>query len=194
MPLAFHSLNHDTVAFGYFNIESDMLLLERYFFFATQCCRHIKALALDPAGTEIEQTWEIFDIPDRAAVGDLMGAIHGIRFTGFIGEVYRRFPFPSAPEDFKQNPKGDQTRETIAAIIQTYGQSREITVRLDASRNRIALGEYDFDRNGFQALVRYVWQGGYPRWRDNCPPDYVHAMKSEVERNSSPLFNKMHWE
>jgi hypothetical protein len=34
MPLAFESLSHGTIAFGFFNIESDMLLLDRYFLFA----------------------------------------------------------------------------------------------------------------------------------------------------------------
>jgi hypothetical protein len=31
MPLAFQSLSHGTITFGFFNIESDMLLLDRYF-------------------------------------------------------------------------------------------------------------------------------------------------------------------
>ena len=34
MPLAFKSLSHETIAFGFFNIESDMLILDRYFLFA----------------------------------------------------------------------------------------------------------------------------------------------------------------
>ena len=34
MPLSFESQSHGQVAFGFFNIASDMLLLERYFFFA----------------------------------------------------------------------------------------------------------------------------------------------------------------
>ena len=29
MPLAFESLSHGTIAFGFFNIDSDMLLLEK---------------------------------------------------------------------------------------------------------------------------------------------------------------------
>lgn len=33
MPLSFESRSHGPVAFGFFNIESDMLLLERTFFF-----------------------------------------------------------------------------------------------------------------------------------------------------------------
>ncbi|MBC8441147.1 MAG: hypothetical protein H8D87_15855 [Deltaproteobacteria bacterium] len=34
MPLSFTSKSHGNIAFGFFNIESDMLLLEKYFFFA----------------------------------------------------------------------------------------------------------------------------------------------------------------
>jgi hypothetical protein len=33
MPLTFESISHGTIAFGFFNIDSDMLLLEKYFFF-----------------------------------------------------------------------------------------------------------------------------------------------------------------
>ena len=32
MPLSFSSTTHGNIAFGFFNIESDMLLLENYFF------------------------------------------------------------------------------------------------------------------------------------------------------------------
>ncbi|MGD2186296.1 MAG: hypothetical protein PVI71_09215 [Desulfobacterales bacterium] len=32
MPLAFESLSHGSIAFGFFNIETDMLLLENYFY------------------------------------------------------------------------------------------------------------------------------------------------------------------
>lgn len=35
MPLAFESISHGTLPFGFFNIESDMLLLDHYFFFAS---------------------------------------------------------------------------------------------------------------------------------------------------------------
>ncbi len=45
MPLAFDSLSHGIVAFGFFNIESDMLILEQYFFFATEFCDYITRIA-----------------------------------------------------------------------------------------------------------------------------------------------------
>lgn len=50
MPLAFESLSHGAIAFGFFNIESDMLLLEHYFFFATDFCEHIRAMAAMEGG------------------------------------------------------------------------------------------------------------------------------------------------
>ena len=45
MPLAFESLSHRTIAFGFFNIESDMLLLDRYFLFAEDFCCYLKNIA-----------------------------------------------------------------------------------------------------------------------------------------------------
>jgi len=41
MPLAFDSSSHGKIAFGFFNIETDMLLLENYFIFATQFCSYM---------------------------------------------------------------------------------------------------------------------------------------------------------
>jgi hypothetical protein len=45
MPLSFESMSHGTIAFGFFNIESDMLLLEQYFLFGSEFCRHIGEMA-----------------------------------------------------------------------------------------------------------------------------------------------------
>ncbi len=39
MPLSFRSESHGDIAFGFFNIESDMLLLENFFFFADVFCK-----------------------------------------------------------------------------------------------------------------------------------------------------------
>ena len=92
MPLSFESLSHGTIAFGFFNIESDMLLCDRYFFFADDFCARIGQIAEHAGDPDYRTIWEIhtIDIPEK--IGDLMGAIHGIHFTGFIGELYRRFP------------------------------------------------------------------------------------------------------
>ena len=35
MPLEFESISHGKIAFGFFNIETDMILLNHYFLFAT---------------------------------------------------------------------------------------------------------------------------------------------------------------
>ena len=45
MPLAFDSISHGTIAFGFFNIDSDMLLLDHYFFFATEFCDNISRIS-----------------------------------------------------------------------------------------------------------------------------------------------------
>ena len=46
-----------------------------------------------------------------------MGAIHGFDFRGFIGAVYRFYPFPQEPEDFKQNPEGFRTRSILEQLV-----------------------------------------------------------------------------
>ncbi|RLB99021.1 MAG: hypothetical protein DRH90_21110, partial [Deltaproteobacteria bacterium] len=46
----------------------------------------------------------IYLISQREMIGNLSGAIHGYEFTGFIGEVYKLFPFPESHAGFKQKP------------------------------------------------------------------------------------------
>ena len=48
MPLSFKSESHGDIAFGFFNIESDMLLLENYFFFADKFCEWMTQMASSP--------------------------------------------------------------------------------------------------------------------------------------------------
>ena len=94
MPLAFESLSHGTIAFGFFNIESDLLLLDRYFIFAEDFCKYTEKIAKNGRGQAYNALWQIQVIEAVKDIGDLMGAIHGVRFSGFIGELYRHFPFP----------------------------------------------------------------------------------------------------
>ncbi len=190
MPLAFESLSHGTVAFGFFNIASDMLLLEHYFFFAEDFCAWIVDMA-EKEEIRLETRWPVFDIPDRSNIGDLMGAIHGVHFSGFIGELYKKYPFPAHQEDFKQNPEGHDTRQAVEDIIARYSFRRSIPVVLDSAKGEAALAEYRFERSVFQALLSYVWQGGYPRWRDELRPACVASMKETVEAHPHGLFEQM---
>ncbi len=89
MPLAFESLSHGTIAFGFFNIESDMLLLDRYFLFAEDFCSTLKKIAKNTGDRPYHTRWAIQFIETAEDIGDLMGAIHGVRLTGFIGELLR---------------------------------------------------------------------------------------------------------
>jgi len=45
MPLVFESLSHGKIAFGFFNIKTDMILLEHYFLFARGFCRSLPEAA-----------------------------------------------------------------------------------------------------------------------------------------------------
>ena len=191
MPLAFESISHGTIAFGFFNIDSDMLLLDRHFFFSTDFCGYMNEIAACEPDASKKLPWQVYHIPDPQEIGDLMGAIHGVHFSGFIGEVYRKYPFPRNEADFKQKPEGIQTQDIVKAIIEKYGERSEILFTMDKPQNEAAIGAYRFSRSSFQALIRYVWQGGYPRWRDGTPPDYVLTMKDRVLESRCALFQDL---
>ena len=188
MPLTFESLSHGTIAFGFFNIESDMLLCDRYFFFAKDFCRYVADMADGAGGQGYQATWPVRLIETADDIGDLMGAIHGLRFTGFLGELYRHYPFPSQPEEFKQNPAGSQTRESVRKLISRYGREIEILVTVDPEQMVTAFGSYHFNRSQFQELLKYVWRGGYPRWKDEIRPDYVVNMHRKILSNPAGIF------
>ena len=189
MPLAFESLSHGTIAFGFFNIESDMLLCDRYFFFADDFCRNVGNMAQNAGEQFYRVSWTVQVIEEAEEIGDLMGAIHGVRFTGFMGELYRRFPFPRQPEEFKQNPEGAQTQSLVTGIISKYAKLQEIAVAVDNKKMETEIGIYRFSRNQFQELLKYVWRGGYPRWKNEFRPACVTEMKNKIMLNDTGIFS-----
>lgn len=194
MPLAFESISHGTIAFGFFNIDSDMLLLERYFLFGSEFCQHIIDMAGNPDGEQLKSNWSVYTIEDREQIGDLMGAIHGIRFSGFIGELYRRYPFPQEPESFKQKPEGHLNQAVVREMISGYAGQSLLPVEANHRALDVDIGEYKFNRKTFQELIRYVWRGGYPRWRDDIRPDYVLDMKTKIADRRQGLFEDMQFD
>ena len=186
MPLEFESISHGKIAFGFFNIETDMILLNDYFLFADDFCHHIGQSA-EEEGETYTALWEIVRIePEK--IGNLMGAIYGIDDRGFIGEVYNLFPFPKDQKDFKQKPDGFKNRPKIETLIQRYGKKIRIPFMTDLKDDRISIGEYVFNRTSFHELIRYIWMGGFPRWKDRVRPEYVLAMKEKIEKSKNALF------
>jgi hypothetical protein len=191
MPLAFDSLSHGTMAFGFFNIESDMLLCDRYFMFADNFCDNLKDMCeLNEEGS-YQAKWLVRIIESDADIGDLMGAIHGIRYSGFLGDLYRRFPFPQNPADFKQNSRGYETQSQVSEIIAAYARLSEIIVAIPPGGREIKIGEYQFSRTQFQELVKYVWRGGYPRWKNETRPAYVTALRDKILKQPKGIFEDL---
>ena len=188
MPLAFESLSHGTIAFGFFNIESDMLLLDRFFFFSTAFCAYIDDISPCAPHESKQSHWDVYHIPDPEQIGDFMGAMHGVRFTGFLGELYRRYPFPREESEFKQKPEGVRTQHIVETMINKYAKRSQVPFTMDELQTEVAIGPYRFSRGSFQELIRYVWQGGYPRWKDEQRPDYVLAMKERIDQSRCSLF------
>ncbi len=177
MPLAFSSMSHGTIAFGFFNIETDMLLLEQLFFFAHDFCAAAVRSAEPHASKATLRGWRICD---AGRIGNLHGAIAGQDLSGFIGATYARFPFPAEPAGFKQSPEGRDNRDEIAAMIADYGEPVTIVLARDPGACGGRVAEYAFSEDGFAQLVAYVDRGGYPRWRDENPPAYVTAMMTRL--------------
>ena len=191
MPLAFESLNHGTVAFGFFNIETDMLLLEQYFLFGSEFCKNVCDMAENASKEKHEARWAVYRIGKRSQIGDLTGAIHGVRYTGFIGELYRKYPFPTEPEAFRQKPDGYLSQAVVRGIIAHYGKQVLLPVTANQRTFEVDIGEYKFSRKTFRELIKYVWRGGYPRWRDAIRPDYVLEMKTKIETHCQGLFENI---
>ncbi len=191
MPLAFDTLNRGTIVFGFFNIDSDMLLLEQYFLFGSEFCEHIGEMVKKIDENEFKTRWPVYVIEDRAKIGDLMGAIHGTRHTGFIGELYRSYPFPQNPEAFKQKTKGYLNQSVVRDMICRYARQMRLSVVPYQRALEVDIGEYKFSRKAFQELIKYVWRGGYPGWQDDIRPSYVEAMKSKIEAHRRGLFEKI---
>ena len=188
MPLAFESMNHGRIAFGFFNIETDLLLLERTFFYADEFC----GLVAQAASEAVAEGWRAEMkgclIKRTTDMGDLQAAIHGLDTSGFIGAVYRLFPFPQAPEEFKQRPEGDLTRPRIDALLRDWARPAAIPVFIRPDFAAVEVGEYSFPRAVFMELAAYVWQGGLPGWRDGVRPGYVAKMMAVVAAGRSRLF------
>lgn len=191
MPLAFQSINKGTIPFGFFNIETDLLILDKYFFFASDFCRKIINIS-DNEGQEIQSfTWKIFHIEDGADIGDFMGAMHGIRYTGFMGELYKIFPFPDREEDFKQKYKGYLKHNDVEPILSKWSIKIDIPVQVDIKNEQVRIGEYLFSGSVFRKLIYYVWQGGYPKWKDAVRPEYVEEMKTRLLPSRNPIFSDL---
>jgi len=194
MPLAFESLSHGTIVFGFFNIDSDMLQLEQYFLFGSEFCKYVAEMAENVNKDKFDARWPVYAISNRRQIGDLMGAIHGVRYTGFIGELYRKFPFPTKSEAFRQKPEGYLSQAVVRRMILRYAKQVLLPVEANHRTFEADIGEYKFSRKTFRELIKYVWQGGYPRWRNAIRPDYVLEMKTKIENHCQGLFENIQFD
>ncbi len=190
MPIAFQCVSHGEVAFGFFNIETDLLLLNNHFFFASDFCAGISELAMlkghEPAHLDLPAY-----LLAAKDVGHLHGAIQGKDLSGFIGDTYRRFPFPKEPEAFRQNPEGYRTRRVVEAIIEAYAKPGTVRLIADRYSDTFIAGPYTFVKEAFEGLLDYLWAGGMPRWKDGVRPAYVEEMRAAALSSAHPLFRNV---
>lgn len=178
MPISFSSKSHGQIPIGFFNIEADMLLMDRYFFFSTDFCEWIVEWAANKDTSRDEKM--IYHISQREMIGNLSGAIHGYEYTGFIGEIYKLFPFPENHAGFKQKPYGTQNRLVVEQTIQPYTERLKIPIVFHQDSLTIDFGVYTFSVDVFQGIIEYIEAGGMPGWLDGRPPDYVIRMMTKL--------------
>ena len=188
MPLEFHSLSHGRIAFGFFNIDTDLLLLGKYFFFAHFFCNTVEKIASCKDHKVDNFVLPGYVIERFGERGNLMGAIHGIDLRGFIGAVYQLFPFPQSPEEFKQKLDGKANRTVVENLISQWSQPVKILVETEAQSQRVKIAGVLFSKAALHELVAYVWRGGMPGWQNKLRPDYVRKMKDAVNASISPVF------
>ncbi len=186
MPLSFDTKNHGEIAIGFFNIDTDMILIKNYFCFASDLCGWISGWAA--VDDDLETTVEIYVIKKPENIGNLMGAISGTIFTGFIGEVYKIYPFPQKHEEFRQKPDGAQNRSVVEDIIQRFGKQEDIKIMISKGSGTITIGEYVFSKDQFHEVISYIWRGGMPKWKDGEEPEYVKTMMRSIVDSKHWLF------
>ena len=193
MPLAFRSRSHGVVAFGYFNIRTDLLLLDHLFFFTDRFCRAALDVLLPAPGALPRTVIDGWRIDDPGRMGNLDGAITGHDLRGFLGETYRRWPFPERRVDFRQDPDGDRNRQETEALILRWGTPLDIPVARDPAAAAVTLGATVFDEPEFLRLVAYVDRGGLPRWREDRRPQVVADMLRRLRESgvSPPVFQPL---
>ena len=171
-------------------METDLLILDTYFMFASDFCSHVAALAEGRAGEHLQMEWEVYALKQEE-IGNLTGAVHGVDLRGFMGDLYRKFPFPGDMKAFQQNPEGARMRQVVREMIERYAGVGRITVAVDGSGSTIEVGDYLFSREEFHNLLRYLWAGGYPTWKAGERPDYLTGMKERIIASRHPLFDDL---
>ncbi len=113
-----------------------------------------RGLTLDKYGIP---GYEIADITD---VGNLMGAIQGTDLSGFIGNVYRLFPFPQSVEEFKHKPYGAGRRATVEELIGHWARGTRVSVAIEAGSLNVRIADSLFSRGYFSNSWSRSSRGG----------------------------------
>lgn len=212
MPLGFESLSHQVVAFGFFHIETHLLLLERSIFWAGDFCAAMSSLAgsRDEAWAQSLLGWRM-ETPED--MGDLHGAIAGINLGGFLGQLYGRWPFPVQPDGFRQKAHGAAPPQEVEAALNRWGRPQEIVARTGGGGGgkgsgggrgsggsgggrggTLSLAGVSFSPVQTAALVDYVWRGGMPGWQGGVRPDFVLSMARDLTAAVSPWFEGLNFD
>jgi hypothetical protein len=178
MPIGFETTNAGQIAVGFFNIETDCLLMGRYFFFASDFCGWVKSWAeQDPPESLVKE----FYVADRFQdIGNIHAAMAHFYQQDLLSDVFQRFPFPEDPLAFRQHPDGWKNRKALEAILPSHTHREQVTISFHKPQEAVLFGEYEFHKSVFSRVLQYLFRGGMPMWRDGVPPVYVLEMMRAV--------------
>jgi len=85
-------------------------------------------------------------------------------------------------------------KAVVRDMISDY--TRQVLLPVEANHRalEVDIGEYKFSCKTFQEIIKYIWPGGYPRWRDAIRPNYVLDMKSKIEDHRQGLFENIQFD
>ncbi len=88
------------------------------------------------------------------------------------------------------NPEGFNTQKIVNEEIDKFSKQTELIVNF-SKEEKIKIGPYLFDIPAFHELIRYVWQGGYPRFKDEIRAQYVLDMEEVIQKSQNSFFKEV---
>lgn len=189
MPLAYPSTSHGQVAFGFFHLETPLLLLDRRLFWCAEFCALVDRLLATAPGRPWRDTlpgWRAHDL------GDLHAALAGRPGGGLIGALYRRSPFPRDPAAFRQRAAGTLDTAWVEAELACHATATPFAC--GAAAGRCWLDDVEFDAAGLRRLLDYVWRGGMPGWDAALRPAYLERAAARWRAAGGPWCSGMRFD
>jgi hypothetical protein len=191
MPLGFHSLNQGEIAFGFFHIETPLLLLDNRVFWCSDFCAAFNQLTLADENEPFRSSIDGHLFHSRAEYGDLQEAIAGVNHDGFIGSLYALIPFPTTREAFVQKTAGQLTNATVLEQVSKFAEAYAMKITAEQDTGLFTFDDVEFEPGTLRQLIEYIWRGGMPGWENGMRPAFLDGYADLWRQSDSPWVTGM---